>query len=164
MAIVDPRAPHRLPGGYTFHPHGAKKVHGRAVRWASTRPMQQARLFVGFNVKDRPGPYGIEELIAVVRDTRERQGADPGSSFITQHGIYKSRENGHVVEERGAMVLILNVDGDPAAKFEKQMIGVSRAIAMRFQQEEVILVLEEGGRVVETMGVGRRRIVDGLRA
>lgn len=140
-----------------FRPNGPlirvdpKGVVPNPPTWTSEDPMQAARLFVGFNVGNKP-TYKLEQLVSLVRSVRKKQEAKPDSTFLAQQGIYTGKD-GTSVHEDGAQVIILNTDGIPATDFRGQMIELAETIAERFRQEEVILEMQRGGMSELTMGV-----------
>lgn len=145
-------------GTKTFAPNGKLVHRGRGgsrmlsnpERWSSTDPVEAARIFVGFNVGEEP-VWTMSDLIRIVREVRELQTGDPSSTFVAQRGIY-THSNGPVVEENGAQVIILNLEGDP--KFEGQMTDLAEQIAGDFDQEEVIVEMTRGNVAKKTIGVG----------
>ena len=144
-----------------FKPNGKLRGLGRGsgtfvanrARWSSDQPIQAARLFVGFSVHDKP-TYTLRDLIDLVRAIRTEQTGDPSASFIAQKGIYAHQQEDLVVEEDGAQVILLNVQGIPAKAFEAQMVDLATQIAEAMQQEEVIVEMQRGGVAQRTIGVG----------
>jgi filamentous hemagglutinin family protein len=110
-----------------------------------------ARLFVGFNVQGQP-TWSMDDLIRVVRDVRLAQGKPTDSSFLAQKGIYTSQVSGQLEVEEGAQVILINLSGDSVEAFTDQIIELAEAIAGAFDQEVVIAEIQEGGRVIETVG------------
>lgn len=136
-----------------FRPQGRKQWSGdyrpNKTVWESA-DTYSARLFVGFNV----GPetvYGMNDLVKIVRKVREKQVGDPSSSFVYQHGIYR-HEEGDIVEEPGAQVIIINMDATPK-NFKAQMVSLAETIAREMSQEEVVVEVQRNGVVERVLGV-----------
>lgn len=148
------------PDGKTrghFKPNGKPRVLASSrlltPNWRSKDAPWAARLLVGFNVGEIP-TYEMEDLIALVRRVREKQGAPLDSSFVYQKGIYTHHDGHGVVTEDGAQVIILNLDpGTSREVFEAQMIELANVIVGEMGQETVIVEMQRGGVVQETIGV-----------
>lgn len=134
-----------------FRPTGALRPNRTA--WSSEEPMQAARLFVGFNVKDVP-TWSMGELVGMVKEIRKEQGAAPDSSFVAQKGLYAhQKKQGLIVEEDGAQVIILNVADTPPRKFEREVEELTAKLAAEMEQESIILEFQQGGAVYRTLGI-----------
>lgn len=151
---VRPSSWTRADGAHVvFVPHGKRTQVGYLPNrqiWESDETWS-ARLFVGFNVGART-VHDMDDLIAVVREVREKQTGNPSSSFLYQRGVYR-HQSGEVVEEPGAQVIIINMGASPSA-FRKEMIDLAEAIAARLSQEEVVVELQKNGVMAAVMGVG----------
>lgn len=150
------KAPH---GPGSFRPNGKlqivgnrKNLEANPAAWESEEGTLAARLFVGFNVGDKP-TYTVDDLVSIVRGVRERQFRSPDSSFLVQKGIYTSRKTGDVVEEDGAQVIILNLYGASAKEFTAEMAELAEAIVHAFHQEEVVVEIQQSGITKKTFGV-----------
>lgn len=141
-----------------FRPNAPMKLVGPAPAtrnpeaWASSDPMLAARLFVGFSVGQRP-TYDVDDLVPIVRRVREDQGHAPDASFLLQKGIYTSQKDQSVVQEDGAQVIVLNLEGETESKFQREMTQLGEAIATQLEQEAVILEIQKGGITVRTIGI-----------
>lgn len=151
----------RSPDGRTvgnFKPNGAVRSCGcgHAVQnpaaWESDEAPLAARIFVGFNVGPRT-VWNIEDLIRLVRRVREAQGHKADASFLAQRGIYTSSVDGSVVEEPGAQVILLDLEGSSQKDFQGEMVSLAEIIATELEQEAVILELQKGGLTLRTFGV-----------
>lgn len=131
---------------------GARKIVANRQRWASEEPVQSARFFVGFNVGDEPR-WTMNDLVRLSAKFLERHTGSPSSSYIYQKGIYQ-HEEGPIVEEDGAQVIVLNLDETPPRTFEEQMLRVGEDLAESMRQEEVIVQFQRGGLPTRTVGVG----------
>jgi hypothetical protein len=140
-------------GARAFHPHGRKRWDGdyrpNKTVWESA-DTYSARLFVGFNVGTET-VYEMKDLVALVRQVREKQVGDPSSSFVYQHGIYK-HYSGDVVEEPGAQVVIINMGATPE-RFVEQMVELAEQICAEMSQEEVVVEIQRNGVVQRVLGV-----------
>jgi hypothetical protein len=147
-----------LPNG-KFHGRGtggrllANEVAGDFIKWSSSAPMLSARLFVGFNVGEKPR-WTLADLMALVRRVLEQQTGDPSSTFIAQRGFYLHRDTRYVVEEDGAQVVIFPDSDEPRDSFEARMVELARVIAADMQQAEVIVDISRGGISQQAYGVG----------
>ena len=139
----------KLPSGW-FRPTGALRPN--RVRWSS-EPAQAARIIVGFNVGAEPH-WSMNDLIGMVREIREEQGAEPAASFLFQRGIYAHEGGGPVVEEDGAQVIVLNLSGQHPDDFKKDIERMAEKLAREMQQEEVIVEFQKAGIPTETLGIG----------
>jgi hypothetical protein len=141
------------PNGKHYLYAGDAEYEPNAHAWKTKRPADAARLFVGFNVGDT-ARWTLDDLVAIVSRIRtEKHKARPDASFVAQRGVYTHKRSGKVIEEPGAQVIVIDVDGVGSAKFEKQMEDLAATIAKELQQEEVILELQRGGLHVSTAGV-----------
>jgi len=111
-----------------------------------------ARFFVGFNVGGRPR-WDVDDLVPIVRRVRDKQKQPSDSSFIAQKGIYTSFETKRTVVEKGAQIIVINITGQSAKAFEKDMVELAETIAKDLKQELVILELQRGGITQWTIGV-----------
>lgn len=163
MAIVLPvdlrAAVWARPNGWgMFQPNGRRRFYGtdfrkNPKRWESGSDVWAARLFVGFrSAVDHDVIYAMDDLVPIVRDARIEQTGDPSSSFLSQHGLYR-HDDGTLVEEPGAQVILINV-GEAPDKFEQHMIELAEAIASELDQEEVVVELQRGGITQRVFGVG----------
>lgn len=131
---------------------GPRPAAGNPETWESDEPMLAARLFVGFSVGQEP-TYSVDDLVPIVREVRERQGHGPDASFLLQKGIYTSQKDKSVVEEDGAQVIVLNLEGETESKFRREMVELGETIATELSQEAVILEIQKGGVTVRTVGI-----------
>ncbi len=146
-------------GRLTITRGGTAALRPNPKRWGGTSPIYAARLFVGFNVDDRPR-WEMDDVVAIVRRMREQQVGNPSSTFLYQRGIYAHQKAAGaerlVADEEGAQIIILNLPelGVSVRDFRAQMIELAEAIAEQLEQEEVIVEIQRGGISKETMGVG----------
>lgn len=144
--------PFRYRNG-SFRPRGRLREVGKMrhnpAAWSSKDTLS-ARLFVGFNVDDKP-TYSLQDLIELVGDFREHQNK-AGASFLAQTGIYQHK-NGPVVEEEGAQVIIIDVWDTPEKAFVDEMIALAEAVAQDMDQEEVVVEIQRNGVTTEVLGV-----------
>jgi hypothetical protein len=141
----------------SFRPNGKLLVEGREAianphTWDAKGPIWAARLFVGFNVGNKPR-WNVDDLMKVVRRVRKKQKRKPDASFVAQKGIYTSSRTGKSVEEKGAQVIILNTEGGTMRAFEAEILELAEEIARALKQEEVVVEIQKGGLVKKTFGV-----------
>ncbi len=124
------------------------------MRWRDPgQKMLSARFVVGFNVKSKP-TWTVDDLIKVVRSKRSKQHQKPDSSFIVQRGIYSGGRK--LVVEDGAQVIVLNIFKVRDRTFVNQMIALADEIAAKLKQDTVLLEIQRGGLVEESMGIGHK--------
>lgn len=155
------------PSGATghFRPNGRPQVvtidedaaRPNPSTWQATGPQTMAaRLFVGFNVGDKP-TWKMQHLIDVVRRVRSKQRQREDASFVAQKGIYTHQHEGrrkpHVIEEEGAQVVLIRMPPETERAFRKHAIELAERIAGTMEQAEVVLEIQRGGLVQEVMGV-----------
>lgn len=141
-------------GFASFRPTGPLYKRGNSplagTKWFEHKVIS-ARIFVGFSVGAVP-TWTIENLIELVFRLRQLQGASPAATFLAQKGIYQHTIGGQIVVEDGAQVIIF-LEKETPAEFENQMAALAEEIVKTFQQEEVILELQEDGIVKKTARV-----------
>ncbi len=151
----------RSPGGKTgsFRPNGRMTLEGRRADfaenptgWSSRAPIYAARIFVGFNVGPRPR-WTMSDVVQIVKRVRKGQVGSPDATFLYQRGLYTSKEDSSVVDEKGAQIIILNLSGATVKEFRAQMIELGEEIAEKLRQEEVIVEIQKGGVSKETIGI-----------
>lgn len=138
----------------SFHPTGRRlgageRLRANRVSWEAS-DTYSARLFVGFNVGAKT-VWEMDDLLAVVREVRERQTGNPASSFLYQKGIHK-HQSGQIVEEPGAQVIVINMGSSPK-EFIEQMLELAEQVADQLKQEEVVLEIQKNGLVERVFGV-----------
>jgi len=151
----------RSPGGKTgsFRPNGRMTLEGRGADftenpagWSSRAPIYAARIFVGFNVGPRPR-WSMGDVVQIVKRVRKGQVGSPDATFLYQRGLYTSKEDSSIVDEKGAQIIILNLSGATVKEFRRQMIELGEEIATKLRQEEVIVEIQKGGVSKETIGI-----------
>jgi hypothetical protein len=120
--------------------------------WSSRSPIYAARIFVGFNVGPKPR-WSMTNVVRIVKRIRKKQVGSPDATFLYQRGLYTSKRDESVVDEKGAQIIILNLGGASVAEFRTQMIELAEEIATKLRQEEVIVEIQRGGISKETVGV-----------
>jgi hypothetical protein len=143
----------------SFEPNGRLGLVGERPNlrenrtgWSSKTPIYAARIFVGFNVGPK-ARWTMDDVVRLVKKTRTKQVGSPDATFLYQRGLYTSKKDDSVVDERGAQIIILNLSGAPLRAFRTQMLDLAEELATKLRQEEVILELQRGGISKETIGV-----------
>ncbi len=103
-----------------------------------------ARLFVGFNVNNKPR-WSIDDVVPIVTRVRDKQTGDPSASYLIQRGVYKHHNGKGVVQEDSAQVIVIDTTGAKLPVFREQMVKLGEEIAGKLKQESVILELQRGG-------------------
>lgn len=142
-----------------FRPNGRLTLEGRSnayvenpAGWSSRQPIYAARIFVGFNVGEKPR-WKMGDAVRIVKRIRKAQVGTPDATFLYQRGLYTSKRDQSVVDEQGAQIIILNLAGSPVKEFRQQMVELGEEIATKLKQEEVIVEIQRGGISKETIGV-----------
>lgn len=130
--------------------HTEKKVRMNPVRYTAETTLS-ARLFVGFNVKDKP-TFKLDDLVDFVFEVRKKTG-HPEATFLSQRGIYKHKVSDRLVSEDGAQIIIIATWETTLKEFEKDMIDLAEKIAAEFDQEEVLVEIQTNGVTNKVMGV-----------
>lgn len=112
-----------------------------------------ARLFVGLNVGDVP-TYTIDNVVAETRDFRLSRKQSPDSSFIAQKGLYTDR-TGHLVDENSVQIIIFADPSLQMAAFREQMEALAKHLRRKFDQNSVIVELQDRGIVQQVFAVER---------
>jgi len=109
-------------------------------------------IIVGLNRRDGD-KNNIEDIIATVRDTRIAQVDDPGSSFISQKGLYKHKVTGETVSEESVRVIIMLLTDETPEEFRENVLVLAEDLADKFDQEEVIVEFQDRGVTDFVIGV-----------
>lgn len=128
-----------------FMPNMAKKSWHEETTHA-------ARIFVGFSVGDVP-TYTVDDLISLVTESRKGKGRKPDASYIVQKGVYTSKFSGEVVTETGAQLIVIDMAGLSLDEWTSEMEDLAELICRSFQQEEVVLEIQQNGIIKATMGI-----------
>lgn len=150
-----------------FNPYGEIALaypRQNPVSWTDAGPLYSARIFVGFNVDDKP-KWTMEDLVKVVKSTRRHQVGIEDHSILYQHGTYTSKKSRKVNDEKGGQVLVLNLPEYQSTlkQFRSQMIKLAENIRTNLRQEEVILELQKNGYRIESVGVMSQEAIDAER-
>jgi len=157
---VDPRAAY-FANGVSFNPTGKLVYHrptlvANPTKWdkAKDSPLWSARIFVGLE-KQHPttgrvlNKYPMPRLVNIVKRVRMTQVGDPGSSFITQRGLFKT-PGGKIVPEKSAQVIILSIYGEKQKQFKENIGKLAETIRQEFDQDMVIVEIQRDGIRKET--------------
>ncbi len=128
---------------------------------------QGARILMGFNVGTEE-KWTLKEITDFVFTIRRQQvqdaidageaqphpqGGDVGISFLSQSGVWQSVSEATPHVEKGAQILFMNTIHEKPLRFENDMVALSEQLASHFQQNAIILELQERGVVEETLVV-----------
>lgn len=130
--------------------HSEKKIRMNPVRYTAETTLS-ARLFVGFNVNEKP-IFEMDDLIDFVFEVRKKTG-HPEATFLSQRGIYKHKVSDRLVSEDGAQIIIIATWETTFKEFEADMIALAEKIAAEFEQEEVLVEIQKNGVTDKIMGV-----------
>lgn len=146
-------------GPGSFRPNGELTVEARGSNflenptgWSTRQPMYAARIFVGFNVGQRPR-WKMDDAVRIVKRVRKAQVGAPDATFLYQRGLYTSTQDKSLVDEKGAQIILLNLAGASAKEFRAQMIELGEELATVLKQESVIVEIQKGGVSKETIGI-----------
>jgi len=140
------------PNGRLTLVGGSRALEQNPAGWTTRQPVYAARVFVGFNVGARPR-WAMSDVVRIVKRVRVAQVGAPDATFLYQRGLYTSKKDDSVVDEKGAQVIVLNLAGASASEWRTQMIALAEELATKLKQEEVIVEIQRGGISKETIGV-----------
>lgn len=107
------------------------------------KPLFAGKITVGFNVGDTPTWY-LDDLIKLTRAYLKETKQTEDSTFIAQKGVY-THESGHVIQENGGQIVILDFAGRSEKVFSDDMIRLAELICTEFSQETVVLEIQRNG-------------------
>lgn len=138
------------------------------------RPMQSARIIMGFNVHGKP-PENIEAtrkaVMALVEELRREEvaiafedgtatpsqaGGDIGASFLEQRGYWHPVNDPHEDEEGLQIVIFNTIDEDPE-EFRNDMEVIAEDLTDAFDQDVVIVEHQLKGVTEETVLIERSK-------
>ena len=142
-------------GRKTFRPKGRLRTYEKgALKNPATRLSGgglSARLFVGLKVGQR-ATYKIDDVIAIVRRVRKRQGKSADASILAQKGIYEDR-SGDLVVEPSVQVIIIDLASEKKSAFVADMKELAEELRRKLHQETVILEIQRRGIVRDVFSV-----------
>lgn len=107
---------------------------------------KSARIFLGFNVGDKP-TYSIDDVVEMVKKYRAAQGQDPDATFFATKGLYTERRVGsksRLITENGCQIVILNF-GQKDEEFEEEMSDLCERLCRKMKQDKVFLEFQKNG-------------------
>jgi hypothetical protein len=115
-----------------------------------------ARIFVGLNVGETP-TYTIEDVVKATKQIRREQGVLPDATFIAQKGLYTEPEarGGHLIDENSVQIIIFDTDGSTLEAFGDKIVQLARGLRAKFDQDSVIVELQNAGVSQKVMAVKR---------
>jgi hypothetical protein len=115
-----------------------------------------ARIFVGLNVGEKP-TYTINDVVKATKEIRLQQGALPDATFIAQKGLYTepAARGGHLITENSVQIIIFDTEGLSLDAFGEKVVQLARGLRERFDQDSVIVELQEGGVSKKVLSVKR---------
>jgi len=126
------------------------------AKWdkAGGAPLQSARIFVGLEKQHLTTgrvlqKYSVTTLVNIVKRVRVAQVGDPGASFITQRGLFKSA-SGRIVPEKSVQVIILSIYGETRKSFKENIAELAETIRGKFDQDMVTVEIQRDGIRQET--------------
>lgn len=128
--------------GGSFRPYGKRITGGSRKVNPKLEAPWSARFVVGFNVGHEQ-VYDMDALVALVR---AELGARPAATFIAQRGLYTHHDpRVGVVDEQGAQVVILDVEGLTEAVFVQKMRRLAKKLCRKMKQESILLEIQKAG-------------------
>lgn len=112
-----------------------------------------ARLFVGLSVGQQP-TYNINDIVTATRDFRLKRKQPADASFIAQKGIYTDKR-GAQVTENSVQIIIFASPGTTLPQLQEQMGELAKHLRRKFDQDQVIVELQERGVVQQVFAVER---------
>jgi hypothetical protein len=149
-----------------FRPRGPMHVIDGSARSKSRRAAEDhvenwgvglaARVFVGLNVGDKPR-YTIQDVVQATKEIRRQQGLLPDATFIAQKGLYTEpkEKGGSLVEENSVQIIIFDTEGSTMDAFSDKIVKLARGLRERFDQDSVIVELQEAGVSQNVLAVKR---------
>lgn len=132
---------------FTFEPKGPVKLIGTRAQNPVVEEFGAAdagRLFVGLNVGGKPR-WKVEDVMRITKRVRERQGADPDSSFLAQRGYFTSA--GKTINEKSVQIIILDFAARKTGgrTFKTEMIELAEELARKLKQETIYVEIQRNG-------------------
>lgn len=129
---------------FSFDPDGPEWFTGRRAnaRDRFTGDNYAARLFIGFNAGNKP-TWTMEEIIAMVKDLRTKQGQLPDATYIATKGVF-THGSGRTVVEDGCQVIIFAMDEEPAT-FEENVLLLAEELVVLLGQEAIFVEIQKNG-------------------
>jgi len=112
-----------------------------------------ARLFVGLSVGQQP-TYGLNDVVTATRDFRLARKQPADASFIAQKGIYTDKR-GEQVTENSVQIIIFASPGTTLSQLQEQMAALAKNLRRKFDQDQIIVELQERGVVQQVFAVER---------
>jgi len=115
----------------SFRPRGrlyAVGDHENPIGASFGRSGLSARIFVGFNVANKPR-WTIDDVVPIVTRVRNRQTGDPSASYLIQRGVYKHHNGKGIVQEDSAQVIVIDTTGAKLPAFREQMVALGEELA-----------------------------------
>jgi hypothetical protein len=128
----------------------ASEVKGNPIKQLGKGSLS-ARLFVGLSVGDTP-KFTVDDIVKATVAIRRKENKSPDATFIAQKGTYTHDKSGKLVVEDSVQIIILDFSGKRAA-FTKDMKKLGAALRKKFEQETVILEIQDRGIVQEVWGI-----------
>ena len=151
--------------------HNPLEVDYNPAAWRARKPLQGARIIVGFNVGTEQ-KWTMESVLQKVFDFRRAQveraykggwaqqsvtGGDVGLTLLSQQGVFQSVSDPQAHPENGAQILLLNTISEDEAHFAQEMEELADWLATELDQWEVILEHQRNGGVEETVGFTKKQ-------
>jgi hypothetical protein len=113
-----------------------------------------ARLFVGLSVGQQP-TYNINDIVTETRNFRLARKQPADASFIAQKGIYTNAATGSQVTENSVQIIIFAAPGVTMPQLREQMEELGKHLRRKFDQDQVIIELQDRGVVQQIFAVER---------
>ena len=112
-----------------------------------------ARLFVGLNVGQKP-MYKVDDVVTETRDFRLARKQPADASFIAQKGVYTDRA-GDLVTENSVQIIVFASPDTSLPDFREQMTELAKHLRRKFDQDSIIVELQDRGIVQNVFAVER---------
>jgi GNAT superfamily N-acetyltransferase len=135
-----------------------------------SRPVEGARLLIGFNVGIKK-TWTIEGVLNLAFWVRRQQvakafkegyakpsakGGDLGMTFLVQKGVWQPVGDKHAYPEDGTTLVLLNTISEDPVHFRTDMENLAEELATRLKQQAIIVEHQVKGIVEETVTMGPR--------
>jgi|SRR5208337_2034144 len=157
--LQDGRTLRFRPRGPTYLYEAQRPKRGRTAREDRIEDWGvglAARIFVGLNVGDKP-TYTVQQVMDATRDIRRQQAALPDATFLAQRGLYTEPQDkgGRLIEEDSVQIIIFDSEGSTLDVFADKIIQLARGLRERFNQDSVIVELQEAGISQKVLAIKR---------
>lgn len=132
--------------GYLFNPKGGLRFHGPKRNPVDDlgEGVYSGLIIVGLEGRDDE-KYTLKDVIEIVKEVREEQAGDPGSSFLSQKGLFKDPNTGKVFDENSIRIILLHLTKESKRKFKENILDLAELLRESLNQQTVIVEFQNKG-------------------